>query len=85
MKRQSDENLAAPSTKKYKVRWDVGLNDVENKAVQPKSEIKKRIQPKNDPEKRTQPKKSVAQQNTNDYCEQVYIIFKCLFFLHLFI
>lgn len=75
MKRRSGEIPTAPSTKKYKSRWEVGPNDVENKEVQPKSEtVKKRIQIKSETtEKKKILPKSGAQQNTKDYCEQVCI------------
>ncbi len=65
MKRHNDENPTAPSTKKYKSRWDVGPNDVENEVlclgVYPKSDIeRKKIQPNSDIErKRIQPKTDI--------------------------
>lgn len=70
MKRHNDENPAAPSTKKYKSRWDVGPNDVENEVlflgVYPKSDIERqKIQPNSDIErKRIQPKTDIEQEVT---------------------
>jgi hypothetical protein len=70
MKRHNDENPTAPSTKKYKSRWDVGPNDVENEVlclgVYPKSDIeRKKIQPNSDIEKkRIQPKSDIERKIT---------------------
>ncbi len=71
MKRHNDENPTAPSTKKFKSRWDVGPNDVENEVlclgVYPKSDIetRKKIQPNSDIErKRIQPKTDIERKIT---------------------
>lgn len=44
MKRLNSDVPPEPIVKKSKSRWDVGPNDIENKGLQPKSEIKKNTQ-----------------------------------------